>query len=400
MKRGTIPAPVHAACRACGTATRVILDLGQSPIANALLIDPAMQPATHRLGLSQCDTCGLVQNLVQLATETLFGGDYPYYSGVSQMVRQHFNDLAGEIAKRSPPGAIALEIGSNDGTMQLALARHGIRCIGIDPAAGPVSLATKAGCKAYCGILDNQMAVRLTQEIGLFDIVTLSNVLAHVSEPVALLKHIRDVLQTDGLLVIEVQSWLALVGSGSFDMVYHEHHSHFSLSSLAWALGQAGFGIQMVRNTATQGGSLRVFCRMDASHSPAVQDRIEAERDDISTAPARLHAHFEAFKVSVRAFGKAMRGKSVAGYGAAAKTVTLLASSMGDVTLTCVADRAPSKIGRYLPINGIPIVSPDAMLATRPDAIILFAWNLRDEILPTLRGHDVWVPLPQFARAS
>ncbi|KQI72968.1 hypothetical protein AN191_03415 [Loktanella sp. 5RATIMAR09] len=369
-------------------------------MANALLTDAAAKPKSYPLGLCQCSTCGLVQNLVNLTTEELFGSDYPYYSGVSQMVRQCADDLARQIAVRTRSGATAIEVGSNDGTTQRALARHNIRCIGIDPAHGPVSAAQDAGCEAYCGVLDDNMSAFVLEKVGMVDVVTMSNVFAHVPDPRALLHQIRGVLQPNGLLVIEVQSWLDLVRSGSFDMVYHEHHCHFSLSSLAWVLGEAGFGIQSFQETPAQGGSLRVFCQMDHTHSPDVRAQLSAEQKQVEAAPAQLQAHFDSFRVSSQAFGQAMAGKSIAGYGAAAKTVTLLASLDEAFALTCIADRAPSKIGKYLPFGGVPIVSPDTMMATQPSAIILFAWNLQAEVLPTLAGHQVWVPLPEFRRVA
>ncbi|MCG3267179.1 class I SAM-dependent methyltransferase [Yoonia sp. I 8.24] len=390
----------QVACRVCTGSTQVILDMGTSPVANALLADPMAQAKQYPLGLCQCDDCGLVQNTTSLPTATLFGADYPYYSGVSQTVRQHAAGLAKQIATRVGRGATAFEIGSNDGTLQLALAQEGINCIGIDPAAGPVAAANDAGCTAYCGVLDAQMAEKVTREHGQVDVVTMSNVLAHMAAPTALLKQVRSVVKPGGLLVIEAQSWLDLVQAGAFDMVYHEHHSHFSLSTLAACVGAAGFGIVDALHVPAQGGSLRVFCELGAAHSPNITAAIAQAAPRVKLAPAQLRAKLDGFRTSAAQFADETSGKRVAGYGAAAKTVSLLAACDLTMPLTCVADLAPSKIGKFLPIANTPIVAPDEMLADRPDAIILFAWNLQAEILPKLQGFDVWLPLPQLAKVA
>jgi hypothetical protein len=51
-----------------------------------------------------------------------------------------------------------------------------------------------------------------------------------------------------------------------------------------------------------------------------------------------------------------------------------------------VADASPHKQGRFLPGSHIPVVAPDRIDAERPDFIIIFPWNLRDEIIEQL-GH-------------
>jgi hypothetical protein len=75
------------------------------------------------------------------------------------------------------------------------------------------------------------------------------------------------------------------------------------------------------------------------------------------------------------------QGKTVVGYGAAAKGNTLLnyAGVKPDL-LPWVADAAPSKQGRYLPGSHIPIVHPEQIAAEQPDEVLILPWNLRDEI--------------------
>ncbi|KQB96086.1 hypothetical protein AL073_12600 [Loktanella sp. 1ANDIMAR09] len=392
--------PIRTTCRVCGSKTEPILDLGESPLANALLHTPDVEVPYYPLGLCACTSCNLVQQRASLPTDLLFDDAYPYFSGVSTTIRAHAKNLAKALRTYLPTGSRVLEVGSNDGTTQRALTAEGLVSVGVDPAAGPVAAAKHAGCTAYCGAMDAEMAEMLGNRHGSFDAVTMSNVFAHVPDPCALLSAVCKLMKDDGLLVIEVQSWLDLVDGGSWDMVYHEHHCHFSLSSLATALKRANLGIEKVQHIDAQSGSLRAFCRLGRPHAEHIDALIASEAQAVATAPARLSAQLSAFRHSLATFADMHTGQQVVGYGAAAKTVTLLAAAGGRLELDCVADAAPSKIGKYLPIGGVPIIAPDELSKRGAKTVVLFARNLKDEIIPTLAANAVWSPLPSFTRIA
>ena len=90
--------------------------------------------------------------------------------------------------------------------------------------------------------------------------------------------------------------------------------------------------------------------------------------------------------------GEAERsGKTVMGYGAAAKGNTLLnfvGATSADVAM--VADRSPHKQGKLLPGTHIPIVAPERLMAARPDYILILPWNIKDEIIRQLAAARDW----------
>jgi hypothetical protein len=62
-------------------------------------------------------------------------------------------------------------------------------------------------------------------------------------------------------------------------------------------------------------------------------------------------------------------------------------------------DRSPHKQGHYLPGSHIPILPPDAIRSTKPDYLLILAWNLKDEIMEQMAFIREWggrfvVPLP------
>ena len=89
------------------------------------------------------------------------------------------------------------------------------------------------------------------------------------------------------------------------------------------------------------------------------------------------------------------KGKRVMGYGAAAKGNTLLnyAGITADL-LPAVADRAPSKQGRYLPGSHIPVISPPELAAMDPNALLVLPWNLIHEVRHQLPQYKLVTAIP------
>ena len=387
-----------ARCRVCDDPAPVFLDLGESPLANTLPGSAQERPARYPLGLGHCPRCDLVQNLSTLSSTELFGADYPYRSAVSTAVRASAANLASDLRASVGPGARVLEVGCNDGTLLDALGREGLHAIGVDPAGAAVEDAKRRGLDAHALAFDLTVVDQLLATYGSVEAVAMSNVLAHVPDPLGFVLAAQRMLVPGGLLVVEVQSWLALCELGAFDMVYHEHHCHFSLTAIANLMSLARFGIVEARETAAQGGSLQVWCRAGTEHSADVRARVTSEAEALANAPTRLHAHVAAFRESAQAFAEAMEGRRVVGYGASAKATTLLATCPLPLPLIAVADRSEAKQGRFLPVGGVPIVSPADLAALAPDAVVLFAWNLTEEIVDTIEGPEIWRPIPIFER--
>jgi hypothetical protein len=135
---------------------------------------------------------------------------------------------------------------------------------------------------------------------------------------------------------------------------------------------------------------LRVYaCHAEARHE------LSARLETLATAEAeagvtrasfysRLQAEAERIKDELLTFliGEKRAGRTVAGYGAAAKGNTLLnfAGVRADL-LPFVCDAAPSKQGQYLPGSHIPVRPPAALAEARPDTVLILPWNIASEIV-------------------
>src|SRR5690606_13466748 len=90
--------------------------------------------------------------------------------------------------------------------------------------------------------------------------------------------------------------------------------------------------------------------------------------------------------------GEAKRaGKTIAGYGAAAKGNTFLNyCGLGADDIAYVADRNVHKQGRLLPGVHAPIVDPEKIMETKPDYVVILPWNLAREVEQQLAPVRDW----------
>ncbi len=74
----------------------------------------------------------------------------------------------------------------------------------------------------------------------------------------------------------------------------------------------------------------------------------------------------------------------------------------GNELIGFVADLSPHKQGKYLPGSHIPVLGPEAIDEQRPDFIVIFPWNLKDEVIEQLGHARDWgakfiVAVPELA---
>ena len=93
-------------------------------------------------------------------------------------------------------------------------------------------------------------------------------------------------------------------------------------------------------------------------------------------------------------------GKRIIGYGASARSSTLLNfCGIDHRHLDLIVDRSRLKHELYTPGTDILISAPAEGFTQQPDIVLLLAWNFRDEIVAQIQADQGWhgeviVPLP------
>ena len=148
------------------------------------------------------------------------------------------------IERYTPARGRLLDVGCALGFFLEEARRRGWEVDGVDISAHAIQYANEQlGIPARCGML---------REAGFeqnsFDVLTMWDVIEHVTDPVEELKYCRDLLKTRGLIVLSTPDVASLVAkmTGAKWMGFklaEEHLYYFSKRTISLALEKAGFEV-------------------------------------------------------------------------------------------------------------------------------------------------------------
>lgn len=378
------------------------VDLGQSPFANSYVTADKLRGGEtfYPLHVFVCDRCFLVQLEEFESPESIFS-DYAYFSSYSTSWLKHSEAYANAMTDRFDLGATSkvVEVASNDGYLLQYFVARNIPVLGIEPAANVAKVAVDRGVPTEVLFFGEATAQQLLAAGHAADLMAANNVLAHVPDILDFAAGFRVLLTPEGVATFEFPHLLRMIEQKQFDTIYHEHFSYLSLAVVIDVLGRNALRVFDVERLSTHGGSLRVFvCHQGATHPerPVVGQIVEEERRAgllTLTGYSRFAEGVIAIKCRALEFLIEARdaGKLVCGYGAAAKGNTFINyCGIGPEFVRVVADRSPHKQDTWLPGSRIPVVSPENMLALKPDYVLIFPWNLKEEISAELSQLREW----------
>lgn len=387
-------------CRFCKNELKhEFIDLLNSPPSNSYLnTEQLNEPEVYYpLKIYVCDNCFLVQVDEYKKSDDIFNSDYAYFSSVSTSWLKHskaYVEMITEKLSLSKDSKV-IEIASNDGYLLQYFVEKKIPCLGIEPTASTAKAAREKGVD----VIEDFFGERFAETLKKADLILGNNVLAHVPDINDFVRGLKIALKPDGTITMEFPHLLNLIKYNQFDTIYHEHFSYLSLFAVERIFREHGLKIYDVEELSTHGGSLRIFA-CHSGRSISVSTNVEKlllkesiENLDNMNGYSGLHKRAEHIKLNFISFliNAKKEGKKVAAYGAAAKGNTLLNfCGIKNDLIQFVVDAAPSKQGKFLPGSHIPIEKEDILKVTKPDYIIIFPWNIKDEIMKQLQYVENW----------
>lgn len=391
-------------CRVCAKQIFKVADLGSTPLADKFPRTHNEKEKMYPLGVSYCEECNSLQATDRLDMADVFDSDYAFYTGSSPSAVKYFEEYAEDLQEAYPEQSkgFILEIASNDGIL-LSRFDKASKTLGVDACKNVVDDANERGIKTVLGFWGKQMAKVITAGHGKADLIIANNVLAHVEDPNDFIAGVYEALSDTGIFIFEFQYVIDLAGQLAWDNIYHEHRSFFSKRAIANLLENHMMTPLFCKHTPQHSGSLRIIAtknmlkharpkgfegfRVDEFGLPALfgnmQTRIIYNTDALIAMIDRLRSD----------------GKTIAGYGASAKSCTLL--NAAGIDLDYIVDLTPHKIGRFSPGRKIPIISPKEEEARhgKPDVYLLTVWNYAESILAREReymskGGRFLIPIP------
>ncbi|MFB2549724.1 methyltransferase domain-containing protein [Ensifer soli] len=392
-------------CRHCGGRHMApFLDLGTAPPSNSYVsVAERHRPELwYPLVIRVCTECRLVQTEDFAEREVFFSGSYAYFSSFSSSWLGHAKRYVGEMQARFGlgPGATIVEVAANDGYLLQYAQAAGLRCLGIEPTASTARAARDKGLEIREDFFGAELGAALAREGYAADLMAANNVLAHVPDINDFVRGFAHALKPEGVATFEFPHLLNMVREAQFDTAYHEHYSYLSLTAVARIFSANGLRVFDVTTTPWHGGSLRVFAARSDSRThavlPSVAEMLAREQAagmleegfylGFQSAAEDVRDGFLSFLIESR-----RAGLTVAAYGAAAKGNTLLnfAGVKPDL-LAFVVDKNPAKQGTLLPGSRIPVVTEDVLRSEKPQRVVIFPWNLQDEISQQLSYIRDW----------
>ena len=367
----------------------------------------------ERYGAARLEKCTPIHSMF---------GKYWYRSGTNTTMKNELSDIVKNILKvqKLKQNDLWLDIACNDGTLLSYVPRH-INRLGIDPTDDTFTVESK------------QVADEIIQDYFTIDsyrrsqfatrkakVITCIAMFYDLDEPIDFLKDIKEVLDDDGLFVVQMSYTPLMIKQMAFDNITHEHVYYWSLSSLNKLMVDAGLKIVDCQLNDVNGGSFRVYIKKENSDESKFATRpyrdvcnvkIESILNWEKTQNLDSEKTWLDFYQKIQDLKKQTidfitevksKGKTICGYGASSKGNTLLQYFGIDNThLDAIAERSPFKYGHKTIGTNIPILSEEDVRNLNPDYMLVLPWHFISEFIEREheflnRGGKFVVPCPKF----
>lgn len=384
----TAPQEIHS-CEVCGNSSlQPVLDLGLHPLCDDLVpVGDSRVCREYPIDILYCKRCNTAHQRFQVPKRELFPKSYHYRSRFTADVLNGMAALVESCEKRLSglSGKSVLDVGCNDASLLDFFKAKGARTIGIEPTDAYVDGLNK-GHQLYNGFFSLQSAGEIRDKHGSPDIITFTNVFAHIENLPDVVAALKRLMTPQTMLVVENHYLGAVLERQQFDTFYHEHPRTYSLTSFMEIAKSLEAKVTGVEFPARYGGNIRVFMNgPEAAASTDVASVIRKEAGFLDEF-AILGANVGKWKAAMTRRIADLVGRhgplpAKAFPGRAAILIKLI--ELDTESISAVFEKPGSmKIGNYLPGTRIPIKSDDELfaLAPQPAVILNLAWHISEEI--------------------
>ena len=375
-------------CRGCGSNNFLnYLDLGNQPLSNSFLKkNELIKERKFPLKIILCKKCKLSQLSIVVSSKKIFN-DYDYLSSSSKSLSDHYKTLVKYITKKYKikKNDNVLDIGCNDGVL-LKNYNSNVNIIGVEPSNVYKFIKDKR-IKIYNNFFNKNLAKKILENHGAINVITMTNVLAHVDKLNDLILNINRILSQKGTFIIEVPYIYDMLKKFTFDVIYHEHLSYFSLSSLNYIFKKNFLRIYDVRRIklGASGPCLRVFVKKEiySVAKKSVKKLLNFEKR-IGINNEKIYLDFTKGvnkKINIiQNIIDSYKKKNIplACYTAPAKGNTLLnALNLKSSNIKYVSENNKKKLGKFTPGTHLKIVKDSFLIKKKIKHALLLSWNYK-----------------------
>jgi hypothetical protein len=371
-------------CEVCeGSQLRPVLNLGPHPLCDDLVaFSDSRVCKEYPIEILFCDVCLTAHQRYQVPKRDLFTESYHYRARMTGSVLSGMEELVSstDLKLGGINNKLVLDIGCNDGSLLNFFKEKGCRTIGVEPTGA----AADSQHLTINSFFDEEAAHKILELVGSPDIITFTNVFAHIEDLSGLINNLNLIKGPNTVIIIENHYLGAILDYDQFDTFYHEHPRTYSFKSFEFIAKSLNLSILDVQFVSRYGGNIRVFI------GPGESTNISVDESKFSDKFSALEKSMKAWIIEERSriielvakYGK-LRAKAFP--GRAAIMIKLL--GLDESHISAVYEiKGSIKVGHYVPGTRIPIL-PEAELYLEADQvapILNLAWHIPAEVRANL----------------
>ena len=357
-----------------------------------------------------CNNCKLTQLLHNYDLKDLYNDEYGYRSGINNIMVNHLTEISTQVKKivTFKNGDYILDIASNDATLLKSYKLSKINYVGIDPTIKkykkfyPKEIKTRPKLfnkKEYLKISSNKKAKAITSIAMFYD----------VQDPNKFTSEIHDILDNEGIWVMEMFYIPILLKYNAYDSVCHEHITYLTYQHIEYLCKNNNLRIFDATLNSMNCGSIRYFiCHKNAKFKSNYKAIKKCKKYEKNLKKNKIYFDF---KKRIKKISKKLnflikkinnKKKTVHIYGASTKgNVLIQYSKLSNKNIPYAAERNSSKWTKKMPGSNIPIISEKTSRLMKPDYYLVLPWHFKNEFIKRekkflLSGGKLIFPLPKI----
>ena len=388
-----------------------ISNIGYQPISSIFLKNKK-KIKNYSLDLFKCKICDLVQLSKIANLKDMYGSEYGYKTSVSKLMINHLKEKFIRLKKLNilKKNSNILDIGSNDGTFLNFFidTNNNLNLYGIDPSASAFIENYNKKIKIIIDFF-NQKTVKQyfrNNKTIKFSLITSFAMFYDVEDPNTFCRDISNILEKNGIWILEFSYFPLLLKNLTYDQICHEHVVYYTLNTFNKIIKKNNLKIIDFSINEINGGSIEVICaKKNSKHktkNKKINEILKKEKLITQRDYDRFNLRVETSKKNLLLFLKNQKKSNVIGYGASTKgNVILNYCGVTNKNISYICDANPSKIGKFTPGSYIDIISKERMRKINPKYLLVLIWSFRTEVIKQekefiKKGGKLVFPLPIF----
>jgi SAM-dependent methyltransferase len=380
-------------CEVCENEELIsVLDLGLHPICDDLIdVKSSQINEEFPIDIYYCEKCFTAHQAYQIPKKRLFPKSYHYRARFTKDVLDGMESLVNYIENNFSKldGKKVIDIGCNDGSLLDFFKKSGAITSGVEPTDAAIEALEKGH-----QIIHDYFGSEIIHLLDKPDVITFTNVFAHIEDLNSLIAALKKLLKKDTLLVIENHYLGGVLDKMQFDTFYHEHPRTYSYNSFIYIAKKLELDILSVEFPSRYGGNIRVVMGNNKLYKEVNynKDEILKFESNFSQKFLQMNDFIEKWKVEKKQAILDLinaHGKIVAKAFPARAALPIKLLGLNENHIECVFEKPGSpKIGHFVPGTRIPIRSDEELLQQieKYNVILNNAWHISTEIEKYLRN--------------